>query len=284
MAQHRRLFGATVAAASLVTFAAPSAAEPTRRSRVLIAQFGEDAIIPTPSPGEPLLVSRMQDGFGELAASADAPDPAVPATRAFLLSPHPHAPVWMRTGKPGGSPLIATRLAPIGNCEIRLYQPSGIISPQAEERRRLFYPLVQRAACDAGLPVGLMDALLIQESRYNPLARSPKGAFGLGQLMPGTAVQLGVDRYDLRGNLAGAARYLRQHIDEFGQVPLALAAYNAGPGRVRRTWGIPRIAETEKYVREILVNWRAFETAAMLHDGGPAASAASRSARISRFP
>jgi soluble lytic murein transglycosylase-like protein len=104
-----------------------------------------------------------------------------------------------------------------------------------------------------------MDAMLIQESRYNPLALSPKGAFGLGQLMPGTAVQLGVDRYDLRGNLAGAARYLRQHIDEFRQVPLALAAYNAGPGRVRKSRSIPRISETQNYVRQILINWRTLE-------------------------
>ncbi|WP_254515894.1 transglycosylase SLT domain-containing protein [Novosphingobium sp. G106] len=56
--------------------------------------------------------------------------------------------------------------------------------------------------------------------------------------MPGTAAQLGVDRYDLRDNIAGAARYLRQHIGEFGQVPLALAAYNAGPARVRKAWRI----------------------------------------------
>ena len=77
-----------------------------------------------------------------------------------------------------------------------------------------------------------MDALVIQESRYNPTAISPKGAFGLGQLMPGTARQLGVDRYSLDGNLRGAARYLSWQLREFGRVDLALAAYNAGPGRV----------------------------------------------------
>src|SRR3546814_710119 len=76
-----------------------------------------------------------------------------------------------------------------------------------------------------------MDAMLIQESRYNPMALSPKGAFGLGQLMPGTAKQLGVDRYSLHGNLRGAARYLSWQLREFGRVDLALAAYNAGPGR-----------------------------------------------------
>src|SRR3546814_10033684 len=71
-----------------------------------------------------------------------------------------------------------------------------------------------RAACEARLPVGLIDALIMQESRYNPSALSPKGAFGLGQLMPATARQLGVDRYDLMQNLTGTAMYLAQQLDE----------------------------------------------------------------------
>jgi soluble lytic murein transglycosylase-like protein len=120
----------------------------------------------------------------------------------------------------------------------------------------MLYPLVQEAACAVGLPIGLMDAMLIQESRYNPFALSPKGAFGLGQIMPGTARQLNVDRYDLRGNLAGAARYLKAHLDRFGRVDLALAAYNAGPGRVSIVTGVPRISETRTYVSAILRNWR----------------------------
>src|SRR3546814_5212618 len=79
------------------------------------------------------------------------------------------------------------------------------------------------------LPIfGLIDALIMQESRYNPSALSPKGAFGLGQLMPATARQLGVDRYDLMQNLTGTAMYLAQQLDEFGRVDFALAAYNAG--------------------------------------------------------
>src|SRR3546814_10891227 len=84
-----------------------------------------------------------------------------------------------------------------------------------------------RAACEARLPVGLIDALIMQESRYNPSALSPKGAFGLGQLMPATARQLAVDRYDLMQNLTGTAMYLAQQHDESGRVDFALAAYNA---------------------------------------------------------
>lgn len=147
-----------------------------------------------------------------------------------------------------------------GSCTPRRYLPSSILKSGAEQRRRLLYPLVQRAACEAGIPVALMDALLMQESRYNPIATSPKGAFGLGQLMPATAKQLGVDRYDLQENLQGAARYLSWQLREFGRVDLALAAYNAGPGRVRAAKGVPRIAETINYVRIVLANWGAIES------------------------
>ena len=91
-------------------------------------------------------------------------------------------------------------------------------------------------------------------------------------------------RYDLRGNLAGAARYLRQQIDEFGQVPLALAAYNAGPGRVRKSWSIPRITETQNYVRQILINWRALERDAAPTTPPLTPPARRRSSLVSRFP
>src|SRR3546814_8671387 len=75
--------------------------------------------------------------------------------------------------------------------------------------------------------------MIIRESRYRTDALSPKNAFGLTQLMPGTAASLGVNRYSLEDNLRGGARYLRQQLDRFGHYHLALAAYNAGPGRVR---------------------------------------------------
>jgi soluble lytic murein transglycosylase-like protein len=109
------------------------------------------------------------------------------------------------------------------------------------------------AACEAGLPVHLYDALIIQESRYNPVAVSPKGATGLAQLMPSSARTLGVRNiWDPRENMRGGARYLRALLDEFGRLDLALAAYNAGAGRVRATGRVPRIAETIHYVSGIL--------------------------------
>ncbi|WP_429277780.1 lytic transglycosylase domain-containing protein [Novosphingobium gossypii] len=112
-----------------------------------------------------------------------------------------------------------------------------------------------KAACKAGLPVDLFDALIVQESRYNPAARSSKGASGLTQLMPGTATQLGVwDRWDIQENLDGGARYLRQQLDSFGNWALALSAYNAGPGNVRKHKGIPPFKETRQYVQKILAS------------------------------
>ena len=99
----------------------------------------------------------------------------------------------------------------------------------------------------------LLEALVWQESRWRAGARSPAGAIGLAQLMPGTARDLGVDPRDPNANLAGGARYLRQQLDRFnGDVERALAAYNAGPGRVLRAGGIPRISETQSYVRSIV--------------------------------
>lgn len=90
------------------------------------------------------------------------------------------------------------------------------------------------------------------ESGWNQGAVSPKGALGLGQLMPGTAAELGVDPSDPYQNLEGAARYLAQQYDAFGSWPLALAGYNAGPGAVRKYGGIPPFEETRNYVAKII--------------------------------
>ena len=99
----------------------------------------------------------------------------------------------------------------------------------------------------------LLEALVWQESRWNPSARSRAGAIGLAQLMPGTARDLGVDPRDPIQNLSGGARYLRQQLNRFnGDVEKALAAYNAGPGRVMTARGIPSIPETQAYVRAIV--------------------------------
>lgn len=99
----------------------------------------------------------------------------------------------------------------------------------------------------------LLEALVWQESRWRPGAVSSAGARGLAQLMPGTARQMGVNPNDPHANLEGGARYLRMQLDAFGgDVEKALAAYNAGPGRVQAAGGIPRIRETQNYVASIM--------------------------------
>lgn len=103
------------------------------------------------------------------------------------------------------------------------------------------------------LSPSLLEAVVWQESRWRESAVSPAGARGLAQLMPGTARYLGVDPDDPLQNLEGGARYLREQLDRFdGDLEKALAAYNAGPGRVIRAGGIPEIRETRLYVAAIM--------------------------------
>jgi soluble lytic murein transglycosylase-like protein len=115
-----------------------------------------------------------------------------------------------------------------------------------------YLEVAKAAARKHGVPEDLFLRLVQQESGWNPVAVSSKGATGLAQLMPGTAAKLGVDIDDPAENLDGGARYLRMMFDKFGTWELALAAYNAGPGAVEEHKGIPPYAETEGYVKAIL--------------------------------
>ena len=110
----------------------------------------------------------------------------------------------------------------------------------------------RRAGLDALTFARVFVELIRAESGFNPRALSPKGAQGLGQLMPGTARQLGVrDAWHPEENLDGAARYFSAQLERFGDVSLALAAYNAGPHRVVEYGGVPPFRETRAYVARI---------------------------------
>lgn len=139
-------------------------------------------------------------------------------------------------------------------------QPAPVVipgTPGAVQRydgdyRGPYLAVARDAARRYRVPEDLFLRLVNQESRWNAAAKSPKGAYGLAQLMPHTAKMLGVDPKDPRENLDGGARYLADQYRAFGSWRLALAAYNAGPEAVRKYGGVPPYQETQTYVRIIL--------------------------------
>lgn len=167
----------------------------------------------------------------------------------------PYVPSWMRGGRSPFqiAPAYQSTSLPDPDCLTNGYFPRFDISSEAQSRRRLYFNDILTAACEAGVPVRLFDALVSQESRYRPFARSHAGAMGMAQLMPGTARYLRVsDPWNPLENLRGGARYLKEQLDRYGSWDLALAAYNAGPGNVDKHDGIPPFRETRNYVRTIL--------------------------------
>lgn len=126
-------------------------------------------------------------------------------------------------------------------------------TPRLAPLSQPFMAAIATAAERHGLDPKLLHALVVVESAYRNEACSPVGACGLAQLMPGTAADLGVrDRFDPVENLSGGAAYLARQMLRFGDLRLALAAYNAGPGRVARLGRIPDIRETQDYVVSVV--------------------------------
>jgi len=153
--------------------------------------------------------------------------------------------------------VLDTRATQQYNNSVRLQPPRVAVptkwaSPEYRGAYRgPFLAMAREAARRHGVPEDLFLRLVQQESAWNPQARSHKGALGLAQLMPGTARLLGVDANDPKQNLEGGARYLKAQYRAFGNWRLALAAYNAGPGAVRKHGGIPPFRETRNYVKVI---------------------------------
>ncbi len=123
--------------------------------------------------------------------------------------------------------------------------------------------LVNDNAQSAGVDPALVKAIIANESGFNANATSNTGAQGLMQLMPGTAAALGVDNaYDPEQNVAGGTKYIKEMLTHFnGDVRLAVAAYNAGPGAVEKYGGVPPYAETQNYVQNVLASYAKYRGA-----------------------
>lgn len=184
----------------------------------------------------PMGPSAMMAKIQELRAQFEPPQPTVP----FQLPSHQPAPLSGNITSEGSYPPFN----PFGEgAEVRSTMTASMLRP-----------LIQRAAQKHDVDPDLLDALVQAESNYDPAAVSRMRAIGLTQLMPDTARELGVTNpFDPVQNLNGGAKYLSQMIKQFdGDLSLALAAYNAGPGAVRKHGGIPRNGETPNYVDKVL--------------------------------
>jgi hypothetical protein len=152
------------------------------------------------------------------------------------------------------TPDYIRRILPTGSGSAR--PVAGTSVPDASARVGSDVPyadLINAAAARTGVPGELIAAVAQQESGFNPKAVSGAGAQGLMQLMPGTADSLGVSNpFDPAQAIDGGARLLRDLLQRFGKVDLALAGYNAGPGAVLRYGGVPPYPETQNYVRSVL--------------------------------
>lgn len=142
-----------------------------------------------------------------------------------------------------------------------LAMPCPMITPafaEAMHNGRIHTPpekwtsIIRKAARAHNLPESLIAAVIRTESAFTANATSPKGARGAMQIMPQTQKELGLkDPYDAEANVMAGSAYLRQQLDRFGTLELALAAYNAGPGNVVKYGGIPPFPETIRYVRQV---------------------------------
>lgn len=258
----RFVYGAAAAALALTIMPGQAFAKSNPKTdrapisrKVLLMDFTARPEAPIGAPSDTAathadVAGDMAQAFTDTPAPAPADDSTAeslpPAGRSAATLPNPFV-----TRAVGIVPAIYNS----ASCGELAYQPDYSHGRGAEQRRRIIYPLVHQIACEQGLPIGLFDALIMQESGYNYAAVSRKGALGLAQLMPATARHLGANPYAMVENLRGGARYLREQLDRFGRYDLALAAYNAGPERVARDGRVPFIAETLGYVRNISAKW-----------------------------
>lgn len=131
------------------------------------------------------------------------------------------------------------------------------VRPSFSKNRNLFDHLIKSSALALGVDQGLVKAIIHTESGFNPRARSKPGAQGLMQLMPATAAMYDVsDAYDPSQNIKAGTRHIKYLLERYKSQELALAAYNAGEGNVKKYGGIPPFVETRDYVKRVMSRYR----------------------------
>ena len=183
----------------------------------------------------------------------------LPGILLFTGTPGAHADIWKRVDKRGILHLSDRYMGPGSILILRsrkksLSRQKRFPARQSNALRKRYTPLINRTAIRFRMDKALIHAVVQAESDYDPRAVSNKGAVGLMQLMPATARRYGVtDRRDPAQNLAGGIRYLRDLMYQFRKVSLALAAYNAGAGAVKKYGNkIPPYPETRHYIRKVI--------------------------------
>ena len=185
--------------------------------------------------------------YGALLGASPAP------RKSSSSSPAPSASVSTTVRAARNGRLVRTVVVPVNVIKPRVVTPSTPGSDSsAITTLAALDALIQEASTREGVDPLLVHAIIHTESAYNPYAISYKGAEGLMQLIPGTARLMGVrNSFDIRQNVEGGVKYLKQMLDRFDDLRFAIAAYNAGPEAVARYNGIPPYAETIGYVYRV---------------------------------
>ncbi|MDR2450670.1 MAG: lytic transglycosylase domain-containing protein [Candidatus Accumulibacter sp.] len=231
----------------------PSRRKRNARKPVLVALVALAASW-TPAPGGAGEVLSVSVEIGERAARpAGAPSaPALHENRLDEMDVYALSPTAARLRLPRMVPPELRRQAAeaVGSFSAAASLPSETAAPDGGANWTAF---IRKAARDFDVPPELIAAVIRAESAFQPRAVSPKGARGLMQLMPATGEALGLaDPFDPEANIRAGTRYLKAQLSRFSDLRQALAAYNAGPGKVLQYDGVPPFAETREFVRRVL--------------------------------